>query len=58
MLDRICTTYKDINSKEPFTITIADALERIRSGKSKKTVEAIRLADDKEKANELKKNSP
>jgi len=52
------TIFANIFSKEPHYITVDAALERIRSGKSKDGVMAIRNQLDKERANELKKNLP
>jgi hypothetical protein len=53
-----CTIYKNIFNKEPHFITIDDCLNRIKQGRSKKQVELIRSALDKERSNELKKNLP
>ena len=44
------TVYSNIFSKEPHYITIEQALARIRAGKSKDNVSAIRSALDKERA--------
>jgi hypothetical protein len=52
------TIFKNIFSKEPFYISVEEALERIRTGKSKIIVEDIRKTIDKEKANKLKANLP
>lgn len=52
------TIFKNIFSKEPFYVSVDDALERIKSGKSRKIVEEIRATLDKEKANKLKLNLP
>jgi len=52
------TIFRNIFSKEPHYITIDVALDRIKTGKSKKQCEEIRQAIDKERANELKKNLP
>jgi hypothetical protein len=52
------TIFKNIFSKEPFYVSIDDALERIKSGKSRKIVEEIRGTLDKEKANKIKLNLP
>lgn len=54
----ICTIFKNIFSKEPHYIPIADALGRIQTGKSKSTVEEIRATLDKEKASKIKNNLP
>jgi len=53
-----CTIYENIFSKKPFHITIADALDRIKTGKSKEKVEKIRNEIDKERRNDLKKMLP
>jgi hypothetical protein len=52
------TAFKNIWSKEPHYISVELALNRIKSGNSKKLVEEIRNTLDKEKAGELKKNLP
>jgi hypothetical protein len=52
------TVYRDIYSKEPFPMTIGEALQRIKNGRSKDKVMAIRSAMDKERADNLKKNLP
>lgn len=52
------TIFKNIFSKEPFYVSVDDALERIKSGKSRKIVEEIRDTLDKEKANKIKLNLP
>lgn len=52
------TIYSNIFSKEPNYISVDKALLRIKEGRSKVKVEAIRQALDKERANELKKNLP
>ena len=44
------TIFKNIFSKEPHYITVEQALERIRTGKSQKQVLEIRQAIDKEKS--------
>lgn len=55
----ICTIFKNIlTPNEPNYITIAKALERIKSGSSKARVEEIRATIDKEKAQQLKKELP
>lgn len=59
MLSRICTIFPNIKSKDPTYITVAAALERIRSGsKSLSKVKAVRNAKNKEEANELKLELP
>jgi hypothetical protein len=50
------TIFKNIFSKEPYYITVDEALDRISTGKSLKQVEEIRATVDKEKANKLKAN--
>ena len=52
------TIFKNIFSKEPFYISVDEALERIKSGRSKTIVEEIRKTLDKDKANKLKSNLP
>jgi hypothetical protein len=52
------TIFSDIFSKEPHYITVEDALNRIKNGKSKKLVEDIRSANDKEQVNKLKLKLP
>lgn len=52
------TIYKNIFSKEPNYITVEVALQRIKEGRSKTTVEEIRNTLDKEKANKIKLNLP
>jgi hypothetical protein len=52
------TIFKNIFSKEPFYISVDEALERIKNGKSKTIVEEIRKTLDKDKANKLKSNLP
>ena len=54
----ICTIFKNIYSKEPHYISIDEAIERIRVGKSRVNVDEIRYTVDKEKANKLKANLP
>jgi len=52
------TIFKNIFSKDPFYISVEDALKRISDGRSKVLVEDIRNQIDKEKANKLKANLP
>lgn len=52
------TIFKNLFDKQPYHISVADALERIRKGTSKKQVEEIRAQLDKERASNLKKNLP
>lgn len=52
------TIFKNIFSKEPYYISVEDALKRISDGKSKFQVEGIRNQIDKEKSNKLKANLP
>jgi len=52
------TIFENIFSKKPIYIDVDIALNRIKNGKSKEKVEAIRTALDKGRANELKKNLP
>lgn len=52
------TIFKNIFSKEPYYISVDEALERIRQGRSKNVVDEIRKTIDKDKANKLKSNLP
>ena len=52
------TIFKNIFSKEPFYISVEEALDRILTGKSKNQVDEIRNQLDKEKSNKLKANLP
>lgn len=52
------TIFKNIFSKEPHYISVADALKRIQGGNSKHIVEEVRNTLDKEKANKVKLNLP
>jgi hypothetical protein len=52
------TIFKNIFSKDPFYVSVEDALKRISDGKSKSKVEEIRSQIDKEKSNKLKANLP
>ena len=52
------TAYKNIYATEPHYLTIDEALNRIKIGKSKGLVSEIRSSQDKGKASELKKNLP
>lgn len=52
------TIFKNIYSKEPITITVDRALERIQKGRSRVMVEEIRATLDKDKASKLKMNLP
>lgn len=52
------TIYKNIFAKEPYYISVTDALNRIKNGKSKELVESVRSEKDKEKRNEIKKKLP
>lgn len=52
------TVYKDIHSKEPFYITVEAALERIKTGKSKELIEAIRKTKTKDEADAIKRKLP
>jgi len=52
------TAFKNIFAKEPHYIELSKALERIKTGVSKDKVFEIRQTQDKEKANDLKKNLP
>ena len=52
------TIYKNIFANEPHYISIEYALRRIKDGVSKNAIHEVRSTQDKEKANELKKNLP
>ncbi len=52
------TIFKNIFSKEPFYISVDEALQRIIDGKSKRIVDEVRNTIDKEKANKIKANLP
>jgi hypothetical protein len=52
------TIFKNIFSQEPHYITVNQALNRIKYGKSKEKVLEIRNQLDKERANRLKSNLP
>jgi len=54
----ICTIFKNIFSKQPYFVSVGDALKRIESGNSKQIVSEIRATLDKEKANKIKFNLP
>lgn len=54
----ICTIFKNIFSKQPYYVSVDDALKRIQSGNSKSIVSEVRATLDKEKANKLKFNLP
>ena len=54
----ICTIFKNIFSKQPYFVSIGDALKRIEEGNSKQIVSEIRATLDKEKANKIKFNLP
>lgn len=53
------TIFKNIKSTSaPFIKDVAYVLDRIKNGKSRETVDAIRFELDKEKRNDLKQNLP
>jgi hypothetical protein len=52
------TIYKDIFSKDPYYITVDEALARIKNGKSKELVDGIRNQIDKSRASKLKNSLP
>ena len=53
------TIFQDIlNTSTPWYITVADALDRIKSGKSRVLVEAIRNEKDSATRNDIKKQLP
>lgn len=53
-----CTIYRNAFDKQPFYITIEQALARIKNGQSRAAVEEIRNQIDKDRQDELKKNLP
>lgn len=53
-----CTIYENIYSNTPHYISVDDALQRIKNGKSKQKIDEIRAAIDKEKADALKRQLP
>jgi len=53
-----CTIYKNIFDKQPHIISVAVALNRIKTGKSKDKVLEIRNQIDKERSSRLKANLP
>jgi hypothetical protein len=52
------TIFKNIYDKEPHYISVAAALNRIKTGKSRNRIEEIRQVLDKEKADSLKRQLP
>ena len=53
------TIFKNINETgKPYYISVENALGRIRDGKSKSLLDKIRVTEDKEERNELKKKLP
>lgn len=54
----VCTIFKNIFSKQPYYVSVSDALKRIEVGNSKDIVSEIRATLDKEKANKIKFNLP
>jgi len=52
------TIFENIFSKNPFYISVSDALSRISSGKSMALVNEIRGTLDKSKSQKLKANLP
>lgn len=52
------TAFRNIFSKEPFYLTVDEALDRIKTGKSKDAVEWLRNEINDEKKVNLKKNLP
>ena len=58
-MDKKITIFKNLFKTDvSFTITLSDAAKRIKEGKSKTLIEAIRNESDKEKRNDLKKKLP
>lgn len=58
VIDTEITIYQNIGSKTPYYITVGQALERIRTGKSQEKIKEIRDKIDKARADSLKKNLP
>jgi hypothetical protein len=52
------TIYKNIYDKTPYYLEVSQALERIKTGKSKHQVDLIRKELDKDRASKLKFNLP
>lgn len=52
------TIFKNLFDKTPHYITLENALNRIKTGKSREKIEEIRNAIDKERADGLKRNLP
>lgn len=52
------TIFENIYSDQPHYVSVAHALERIRTGKSQERISQIRAAIDKEKADLLKRGLP
>ena len=52
------TIFESIYEKTPYHISVDDALDRIKKGKSAARVQEVRSALDKSKADSLKKNLP
>lgn len=52
------TIFRNIFDKEPFYITVDQAIQRIRDGKSKVQIEEIRKQLSKDRADKLKANLP
>ena len=58
-MDKKITIFKNLFKTDvSFTITLAESAKRIKEGKSKNLIEAIRKEEDKEKRNDLKKKLP
>lgn len=57
-MKKIVTIYKNAYNTQPYYISLADALNRIRNGKSKFAIDEIRQTQDKEKKSALKRNLP
>lgn len=57
-MNEVVTIFKDIQDKVPHYITLANALERIKNGKSKELIEKVRLEFDRDKRNILKGTLP
>ena len=53
-----CTIFRNIFAKDPNYITVDQALERIKQGRSRVAIDEIRSHFDKKRADQLKANLP
>ncbi len=58
IMEKIITIYRNAYNTQPYYITLQEALNRIKNGRSKDTIAEIRKTQDKGKKSELKKNLP